>query len=41
MKLSIYANQMGISDCTAFHWFKRGKIRRHQMDIDMFLLTKA
>ena len=40
MKLSVYAQQVGVSYRTAFRWFKSGKIQGRQMDTGTILITE-
>jgi predicted site-specific integrase-resolvase len=40
MKLSVYAQQIGVSYRTAFRWFKSGKIQGRQMDTGTILITE-
>jgi putative resolvase len=40
MKLSVYAQQRGISYRTTFRWFKRGQIQGQQMDTGTILITE-
>ena len=40
MKLSVYAQQVGVSYRTAFRWFKSGKIQARQMDTGTILITE-
>ena len=40
MKLSVYAQQVGVSYRNAFRWFKSGKIQGRQMDTGTILITE-
>ena len=40
MKLSVYAQQVGVSYRTAFRWFKSGKIQGRQMGTGTILITE-
>lgn len=40
MKLSDYANQVGVTYKTAYRWFKAGKLRGYQMDTGTIIITE-
>jgi predicted site-specific integrase-resolvase len=40
MKLSDYANKVGVTYKTAYRWFKAGKLRGYQMDTGTIIITE-